>query len=402
MKPMFFEKIRIWSRKKEDIIAEVVGWIASIAIIGITTVLVMLGYVSFFGGIIIILGALPPVMGLYLYIIKKRNQIMLISFTSKYLLEKEESKIDELLGILIAGKWEKLKIDPIEEFFKCIKGMCLKSDFEMRRRISEALPALFKIDLEESKDLVEILRRDWDEEWKTDNRRRTIEALPYIISRDKKFVRDNLHIIDGDEIFAIIAVVEVLDVWREKINKKGSKKLFTELKNEMKECKYAKNEINAISELWDILDLIHSDINRAIIKFEELKDSPNIYIQICIARNLKHLCKRFPERIVNLMAYFIEDDRHKNVRRPIAKEDSVECLISLLRDRRNFEKAKKITWKLINDEDDIIRLATFDKIEKILEIDNDFGKKILQHIIKNNRHPKLVERAKTLTRRNES
>lgn len=402
MKIRFWGKIRKWIRKKENILIELLGiffWV----IIGIVALYL------YFSGLLDLLTLLQVAFGLllaflpiYFYLLKKREQTMMISFTSKYLLEKEESKIDELLGILIAGRWEKLKIDPIEEFFKCIKGMCSKSDFEMRRRISEALPALFKIDLEESKNLVEILRRDWDEEWKSDNRRRTIEALPYIISKEKKFVRDNLHIIDGDEIFAIIAMEEVLDVWREKINKKEAEKLFTELKNEMEECKYGKDEINAISELWDLLYLIQSDINRAITKFEELKDSPNILIQICVARNLKHLYKRFPERTVNLMAYFIEEDRHKNVRRPIAKEDSVECLITLLRDRRHSEKAKEIIWKLSNDEDDIIRLATFDKIEKILEIDNEFGKKILQHIIKNNRHPKLVERAKTLLRRNES
>ena len=402
MNIIFRERIKKWIRKKENILIEFLG-IFSWVIIGIVALyLYFSGLLDLLTLLQVVFGLLVAFLPIYFYLIKKKEQTMLISLTSKYLLEKEESKIDELLGILIAGSWEKLKIDPIEEFFKCIKGMCLKSDVEMRRRISEALPALFKIELEESKYLVEILRRDWDEEWKSDNRRRTIESLHYIISKDKKFVRDNLHIVDGDEIFAIIAMIEVLDVWRGKINKKEAEKLFTELKNEMREFKYGKSEINAVSELWDILYLIHSGINKAITKFEELKDSPNIYIQICVARNLKHLCKRFPERTVNLMAYFIEEDRHKNVRRPIAKKDSVECLITLLRDKRLFEKAKKIIWELTNDEDDIIRLVTFDKIEKILEIDNEFGKKILQHIVKNNRHPRLLERVKILMRRYES
>lgn len=402
MKIRFWGRIRKWIRKKENILIEFLGIFSWVIIGSVALYLYFSGFLDLLTLFQVVFGLLIASLPIYFYLIKKREQVMVIGFTFKYLLEKEESYMDELLGILIAGKWEKLKIDPIEKFFECIQGICLKSDFEMRRRISEALPALFKIDLEKSKALVENLRRDWNEKWKSDNRRRTIEALPYIVSKDKKFVRDNLHIIDGDEIFSIIAMVEVLDVWREKINKKEAEKLFTELKNEMKEYEYGKDEINAISELWDILYLIHSDINRAIAKFEELKDTSNIYIQICVARNLKYPCKRFPERTVNLMAYFIEEDRHKNVRRSIAKEDSVECLIILLRDRKLFEKAKKIIWKLTNDEDEIIRLATFDKMEKILEIDNEFGKKILQHIIKNNRHPKLVERAKTLMRRNES
>jgi len=394
--------LKRWLKKRKGKIAEYFTITLWVALTIITIILYCFGYVGLSDLLGVIIALLVITLSALYIQSKQKRQTMLISFTSKYLLEKEESYMDEILGMLISGKLEKLKIDPIEEFFKCIKGICLKGDFEMRRRISEALPALFKIDLEESKDLVGILRRDWDEEWKSDNRRRTIEALPYIISKEKEFVRENLHIIDGDEIFAIIAMVEVLDVWKEKINKKEAEKLFTELKNEMEEQQYGLNEINASTELWNLLHLIHSDPNQAIKRSEELKDHSNIYIQICIARNLKHLCKRFPERILNLMDYFMEEDKHKNVRRPIAKEDSVECLISLLQDRRLSEKAKETLWKLINDEDDIIRLATFDKIEKILDIDNEFGIKVLKHVVERNRHPKLVERAETLLRRDKN
>lgn len=402
MKTRFWRKIKKWTRKKENILIEFSG-ILSWVIIGVIALLL------YFSGLLDLLTLLPIVFGLllaflpiYFYLIKKRDQTMLISFIAKYLVGKEESKLDELLGILIAGKWERLKIDPIEEYFKCIKEMCLKNDFEMRRRVAEALPALFKLDLERSKELVETLRRDWDERWKSDNRRRTIEALSYIINKEGDFVRDCLHIIDGDEIFAVIAIVEILDVWREKVNKKEAERLFIELKNEMEGQEYGLDAIDAVSELWNILYLIHLDLNEATKRFEELKDSPNIYVQICIARNLKHLSKRFPKRVLNLMGYFIEENKHKNVRRPIAKGDSVECLTSLLHDRRHCEKAQEIIWKLINDEDDIIRLTTFDRIEKILDIDNEFGRKILQHVIERNRHPRLVERAKTLLMRDKS
>lgn len=394
--------IKIWIRKRENILRDYL----CISFWFITLIIVFLLYI--FGQldlqilVPVVLSLIVSFLPIIFYIIKKRDQIILISFTSKYLLEKEESKIDELLGILIAGKWEKLKIDPIEEFFNCLKRLCEKSDVEMRRRIAEALPALFKIDLERSKEIIEILRRDWDERWKSDNRRRTIEALSYIVKEEKDFVRENLQIIYGDEIFAIIAIVEILDVWKEKINSIEAEELVKKLTVEMKGRNYEDDEISAVSELWDLLNLIHYNPNQSIKRFEELKDIPNIYVQICIARNLKHLCKKFPEKMLDLMEYFMQEDKHKNVRRPIAKEDSVECLISLLRGKQLCEKAKNMIWKLINDEDYIIRLATFDKIEKILDINSEFGSKILQHVIEKNRHPKLVERAKNLLRRDKS
>ena len=391
--------IKIWIRKRENILRDYL----CISFWFITLIIVFLLYI--FGQldlqvlVPVVISLIVSFLPIIIYIIKKRDQIILISFTSKYLLEKEESKIDELLGILIAGKWEKIKIDPIEEFFNCLKRLCEKSDVEMRRRIAEALPALFKIDLERSKEIIEILRRDWDEEWKSDNRRRTIEALSYIVNEEKDFVRENLQIIYGDEIFTIIAIVEILDVWKEKINSIEAEELFKKLTVEMKGRNYEDDEISAASELWDLLNLIHYNPNQSIKRFEELKDIPNIYVQICIARNLKHLCKKFPEKMLDLMEYFLQEDKHKNVRRPIAKEDSVECLISLLRGKQLCEKAKNMIWKLINDEDYIIRLATFDMIEKILNINSEFGNKILQHVIEKNRHPKLVERAKNLLRR---
>lgn len=398
----FLGKIKKEIRKNEILFVGILVVLFWVIVVIIASICYYFGWIDISVLIGVGLAFLLALYPIYWYVIKKIEQTKLISFTSKYLLEKEESNVDELLGILIAGKWEKLKIDPIEEFIKCIKSMCLNGDFEMKRRIAEALPALFKIDLEGSKELVKILRKDWDKRWKSDNRRRTIEALSHIINKEKVFVGECLHINDGDEIFTIIAMVEIIDLWREKINKKSAEKLFLTLKYEMKGQQCGSDEKKAISELWDLLYLIRFDPNQAIKRFEGLKDSSNIYIQICIARNLKHLCKRFPGRILNLMNYFLGDAKHKNVRRPIAKDDSVKNLFSLLQDRQLSEKAKETIWKLIKDEDDIIRLATFDMIEKILDIDREFGRTIIQHVIKRNRHPKLVKRAETLLLRDSS
>lgn len=392
-------RIRLWFRKKQDIFVEIL----SIFVWGMFSLIALVLYlcklIDIVAFVSIIIGLIFAFLPLYNYLIKKRDQTILISFTSKYLLEEQEDKVDELLGILIAGKWRKLKIDPIEEFFKCLKKLSIESGYEMKRRIAEALPALYRIDIEESKDIVKILRRDWDDEWKSDNRRRTIESLSCILNKDKKFARENIHIIENDEIYSTFASVETLDVWRTEFSKKEAESIFSELKKELKGQNYSEDEIIAVNELWNILDVINIDVNEAIKKIEELKNSKNIFIQIVIARNLKHFCKRFPEKTLNLMDYFLKTERHKNVRRPIAKEDSVECLINLLEDKKVSQKAKEVVWKLINDDDDIIRIATFDRIEKILNIDRTFGRDILKHIIKRNKHTKLVERANNLSKR---
>ncbi len=396
----FKANIRRWLRKREGILVEILTILASVLVLVVTLLLCLLCDVSwntFYEACIVVLILL---FSFFFFWIRQRNKTMLISFTSKYLLEEDEPKIDELLGILIAGRWEKLKIDPIEEFYECLKRICKKTDnYEMRRRIAEALPALFKIDLEESKGIVEILRKDWDQSWKADIRRRTIEELYYIVKRDKGFVKKNIKIDEGDEIYTIFAIVEVLDELKKQSKIKDAERIFSELKEEVQKMKFGKDEEDAVSELWNLLDLIHSDPDKALESFDRLKENQNIYIQICVARNVKHLCKKSRKKTLELMEHFIGAEKDKNVRRPIAKEDSVDCLIDVLHDKNLCEKAKAIIWRLIRDLDGIIRIATFDKIEKILDVDKEFGDEIIVYVAENDPYQKLRLRAENLLKK---
>lgn len=406
--------IKRWIRRRENIFLILVGillWLVTIVVTGYfyyfrqaISLNVFLGAV--FGCIFFLLSSL-----IYL---RKREKTVFITLTSKYLLEKDEAKIDELLGILVAGKWETLKVDPVVEFFKSLHDICVKGDVETRRLISEALPVLFRIDIDEGKSLVQILRQDWDElKWKADNRRRTIESLAYIVKEEKTFVNDNLHVKDGDEIYTLIAVAEILVAWEQTHNKKGSDSRFQQLIREMEERSYSDDELKAVAELREFLNLIRSDRKGAARKCGELKDSGNIYTQVCVARNFKYLCTGFsecrikkttvcngsPELITGFMEYFLGEQKHKHVRRPIAKEDYLACLIVLLRHQKYGERAKEIIWKLIKDSDVIIRVTAFDRIENILEVDEDFGRNIIRHVIDTDYHEKLVGRAKRIMAR---
>lgn len=396
----FKAQIKKWLRKREGILVEILSVSFGGIILVVAFLLCLFCVLPWVSLIETGLGVLLALFVFYLVWIRQREKTILISFTSKYLLEEEEPKIDELLGILIAGRWEKLKIDPIEEFFGCLIRIVQKTDnYEMRRRIAEALPALFKIDFEETKEIVEILREDWDQRWKADNRRRAIEELSFIIKKDKNFVKKNLKIKEGDEIFTLFAIVEVLEELKRVSKIKDAEKIISQLNDEMQKRKFKKDEVDAISELWRLLDLINSNPDKALESFEELKNSDNLYIQICVARNLKHFCKKAREKTLELMDHFIGKEKHKYVRRPIAKEDSVDCLLDILRNKRLREKAKTIIWRLIKDSDDIIRIATFDKIEKILDIDRELGKEIVVYVANNDPDPILRRRSGNLLKK---
>lgn len=391
-----------WLRKREGLLISLVTFLFYIIIVAVALLLRLAGKIDNITLLSTIFSLLIFYLPIHIFLIRKRNQANLISCTSKYLLLADESKIDDLLSIILGGKWDKLKLDPIDEFFTCLKKILYKSDYYMRRRVAEALPALFSIDVEESEDLTKILRIDWDDSWKSDNRRRTIESLSYIVKKNKKFVKDNLRVFDGDEIFTIIAILEVICKWGDDNTTSGHaerEKMFNDLIDQMKSFGYDSSHIEAISSLKPIFDLMHSNPSDAIKRFNELKDDPNIYTQIGIARNLNCFCTQFPEGSLNLMAEFIADDRHKYVRRPISKENNVECLLRLLQNRKYAPTARDILWSLINDKDSIIRETTFDNIEKILDIDKEFAYKILNRVIDMNLDSKVVRRAEYVLER---
>lgn len=349
---------------------------------------------------------------LYLYVIKKRDQTLIMSFTTNYLIEEDYARLDELLGILIAGRLERLKIDPIDRFYKCLEEVCKSSNVEMRRRLSEALPALYKIDLEKSKDIVSMLRYDWDNDrWKSDNRRRAIESLSYIVKKEKKFVLDNLKIKEKDEFITLIAVTEILYKIKTQLGSRDADKFFVELINDMGQRKYSPFEIDMIKKMWDVLNMINSDFDSAMGEFFILRSSDKLYYQVFVARNFRLLCdgypkcikkkhcfNSYPERSLEFMEHFLNQGKHKYTRRPISKEDSLECLLILLGYTNFKDKVVRIIWKLFRDEDDIIRITSFDKIENIMEVDKRLAIEILNHIISNEKNERLVHRAKNLVK----
>lgn len=327
----------------------------------------------------------------------RKIQTLLISFLSKYLLTLGTDKLDDLLGLLMQSKLDKLKVEPVDEFFKVIKELCIKGDYNLKRRITEALPAFYDISFEDSINLIkEILRYDWDEKYKSDNRRRTIESFNCLATSQFFFIEDFLNFYEGDQIFTVIAIIENLGYWKYKCKKKATTILYEKLLIQLSKNNFSQDELECVKFLWKNLEYLYLDIDKAREVFFSQKDDENIYKQICIARNLKYLCQNHPEEMLALMNCFLDNQRHRYVRRPIAKEDSIEWILKLYNHKNHKEKTQEILWKLICDEELIIRETTFDRIETILYRDKNFGGKIIKQIINKDLDNDLGRRAKRL------
>ncbi len=318
-----------------------------------------------------------------------------ISALSRLTIHQDKLNFDELIGIFIARKWDNYEIVNSNEFSECIMEFCLNSDYEFKRQVAEILPILFDLHLNGAKSIARELRRDFDDdEWKSDIRRRVIEALDVILDKEPAFIKEQIQIIEGDEIFTLIAIVELLNSWRNRINKIEAEKLFKKFVADMKKYKYYNEDISTLKDFWKLLDTINSDIEKGLKKVELVCNSDKINMRICLSRNLHFFYDAYPDKTLELMRYFLEDDQDKNVRRPIAIEKSFKFLLSILPLEKYRDIVIELIWDLIKDNDSIIRITSFDYIEKILQINEDLGIQIIRHIILHEKNQTLLERAK--------
>ncbi len=279
----------------------------------------------------------------------------------------------------------------------------------MKRRIAESLPALFLINRKESKVLIEILRCDWDDIWKSDNRRRTIESFPFLLKKENEFIKENLNVVYNDEIYTLISIVEVIYEWKRKIDKGEAENLFKDFITQVVGYGYSLEDLNTLKAEWNLLELIHTNPVAAVKKYDEIfTNETDYFMLICLARNLLYLCSYYPECkaksickgtphiILKYVDFFLMEENHKNVRRPMAKECILDCLVTILKRREYISAVKGTTWKLIKDKDSIIRRPAFDKIDRICDIDNNFGRSIIDYLRRQEDDIILSDRAKEL------
>lgn len=346
----------------------------------------------------------------YFFLIRRRAHDLIMSMTTKYLLEGNHTKLDELLGILISGDSHNVHVDPVKEFFDTLVNVSHQGSVELKRRVAEALPVLFELDFDGAAHVWDALRYDWDERWKADNRRRAIEALAFLADTDARFVVKKLTVNQKDEVYCLIAMVEVLALLVHFIGEAAASERFVQLETSARNFELPEAEIDALRELWAFHVTLLSSLPKAKGCLDQMREASNVYVQIAAARNFRCLCgthgncqkkkqcRGDADRSLQYMEYFLNAPA-KYVRRPVAKHDSLDCLCILLGLSTAKERAKVVIWRLLRDEDDIIRMTTFDKIDRILSIDRSFGMEIVSYLCTNEANSILKERASVVAER---
>lgn len=272
-------------------------------------------------------------------------------------LADEVRYLDDLLGDLAAGA---PKVGALP--FNVLHAAARSPHWELKRRLAEALPALLKIDPTRTIPLFKTLRDDPpDPEWRTDIRRRTIEATPALWRYRPDEVEALLRPRDGDEVYAALATLDALaDIG----NAALAQKIRAGVMGQIDEA-----EQRAVMLYAQALDRCADAPDEAISAIEQHRDDSERLVRICMARPLYRLLDARPAPTLKLMRYVLRQDggqpvEHQNVRRAVARH--AYKLVDLL-DGAYDQAALDLLRALVADGDMHIRRAVCDALGALAE-----------------------------------
>jgi hypothetical protein len=286
----------------------------------------------------------------------------------KSLTREDYRLVDHILGLIIyeGGRHSFTKL------FGLIQEFCHDPRWEIRRRLTEALPNLVNADHEQAVQLMEILRTDYDERWKTDVRRRVVEALPFLSKFSLAKALEISKYRPDDEVYTIIAIVEFICGLSPNIEPSPSKlleDLYAQLRGDI---------VTVLRFLQEMLSTIREKPELAVKMINTRLDDPEMLVRICIARSAPRLLESLPHEALGVLQHYARPEEHKYVRRPIAK--GTRELVAFMRSSRDIvarEKVRIIFRTLAVDRDELIRQTICDNMDDLIEIEPSMVKDIV-------------------------
>jgi hypothetical protein len=294
-------------------------------------------------------------------------------------LSPEEGMIDDLLGeILSRGEGH-----PLGVLFNSLEEAARQDRWEIKRRITEALPRLVQLQPDAALGLAELLRGDYHPDYRADIRRRVVEAVPVLARYRPDPALQLLAYRRQDEIYTAMATVEVLhDLERSgQISAAAATPYFAALRLEDPVHQ------EAILFLRQLLAEAEQDPAIALATMQANRAHPERVFRICILRVVPRLLKSRSDQSLDLLAYFLRQNEdglpaeHQNLRRPVSR--ALPELLELLPEANPVrrEKVANILQVLAHDPDIHVRRALGDALERLAALSAEMIVPVLDVLI---------------------
>lgn len=333
----------------------------------------------------------------------RRRQNRLVSLTLSYLATGDRQALDTMLASLIAFRLKPQHWNSLDVLFGAFNRVLGSGDWEMRRRIAEALPALGVLDPQRTLSLLRSLRTDWDpSRWKDDLRRRAVEALisqassatgPLVVvlgDQSDQLLSELIAVREDDRVFTAMACVEACAFMHGYQPDQGVQIYQQSMAVARRRMEH--DEVRALETVWEIWT--DSDDQRAIDTIRAAMSHGARDAQIAAARAVYRFAERNPVSFLDVLEDASLQSRHHYVRRVVAREVNVSRLLQLASRGAHASRAEQLLKQLMSDSDDIIPLTAFDLVETWGKGRGGLLQQIAELAINRGAPPDLVERAK--------
>jgi hypothetical protein len=309
------------------------------------------------------------------------------------------SSIDQLTGSVLAGELSAASYQPrlVEQIRETLRSGV---PWEIRRRITEALPGICKFDASGAFQTIELLRLDRDDKYGVDIRRRVIEALVFLFDADSTFLPRIVELLrpqTGDDFYVSSAIMEACGDLQTRIKQPqrrnaggvaGETSLARPLPAELAEILKIQRQLLM---MWEGTELECLQYSLALYDFlcapdamllsvREGLQSSEKRMQLVAARYLERVLPLKPMETLQVYKFVLQEASSRNVRRTVAR-----AMPSLLRCMNESSlpirtMAQTIIITLAQDSDVHIRRTVADYAMQLLHVNREFLLTILRYL----------------------
>lgn len=309
-------------------------------------------------------------------------------------LTPEEGLIDDLLGEILARSSEE---HPLGMLFESLEAAAQQDRWEIKRRITEALPKLVQLQPDAALRLADRLRGDYHPDYRADIRRRVVEAVPVLYRYRPEAALQLLVYRPQDEVYTAMATVEVLHDLESQgfMSAAMVQPYFVALRLD------DPVQQEAIAYLRQLLQEARAHPEATLASLNANRAHAERIFRICILRVAPRLLRSLPEATLDLIAYFLRQNEdgqpaeHQNLRRPVSK--ALPEILGLLQDQAHkipqlTNKIGLILQALAQDTDIHVRRALSDALDRLAGLNADLVVTILDTLIQD-QDPYVRQRA---------
>ena len=323
------------------------------------------------------------------------------------------------MDFLMSDQYEHIPLDE-RNVLRCkLIEMANSDDYEIKRKLSRAIPYIFDIDKKMAMDIMEILRKDIYND-RTDIRRRTIEAALSIIQRQptlkkqKKYARKFFALFSYhkyDDSYTIVACIECYYFIHDFVFSKKETALclsaFEELKVDtvrayelgvgwVEECL-----VHDMDHVWEVLsslssmqDIKHVDYAKCKKNIDETLSMGAKFSKLSVVKNLYYTCEGFPECLsgckcnatsskymMDKINHFLTDAMDNNIFLVMPTVRYFDCVCNNICKSEAKKIARSIIGGYFSSEELLIPKTAFDKFSKLFKEDAAFAKTVLKDLL---------------------